>query len=82
MRFSLYAVFVLLLGSIPLVSLQGQETTETEKSSFSLSDLPLEWQGFIDTRHGPRIEDDPYQTNAYSLSETRLQLQLGLRDLE
>ena len=76
MKPSLFAYTFLVFMITGYWNIHGQENSETEKSSFSLSDLPIEWQGFVDSRHGPRLKDDPYQTNKYSLSETRLQLQL------
>ncbi|MCH9659570.1 MAG: hypothetical protein K0U54_01520 [Bacteroidetes bacterium] len=54
----------------------GQENKEAKEKFLNLSNLPIDWQGFVDSRHGPRLQNDPYQTNNYSLSETRGQLQL------
>lgn len=39
------------------------------------SRLPVPVYGYLDTRFGPRIGNDPYQSRDFSLGETRLQLE-------
>ncbi|WP_299886025.1 hypothetical protein [uncultured Lacinutrix sp.] len=75
MKTLLFYCFLYQLIMLSCWQIQAQEKTE-KTEDFKFSDLPIEWQGFIDSRHGPRLQSDPYQSNSFSLSETRLQLQL------
>ncbi len=76
MKVHLSTYLSLLFTAMICIQLHAQKKQDTIKSKFKFSDLPIEWQGFIDSRHGPRIKNDPYQNKDFSLSETRLQLQL------
>ena len=50
-------------------------SSDSEKKSFR-EKLPFETQGFLDTRHGFRLQEDAAQSKDLILSETRFQLQL------
>ena len=46
------------------------------QKKFSLKDLPFEFFGFAETRHGLKFAKDPYLSKSTVMNETRLQLSL------
>ncbi len=78
--FTFFMTLILLVFSSGFVN--GQESNEDEKDSWSIEDLPFDLEGFVHTRHALRIKDDPYQSKNFPLSETRLRLGIaGYNDL-
>jgi len=60
---------------------QIEDQTE-EKEKWSIEDLPFVLTGFVHTRHAIRIKNDPYQSKAFPMSETRFRVGLnGYNDL-
>ncbi len=58
-------------------SVIAQEANEKQEDSWSAEDLPFELEGFVHSRHGVRIKDDPFHSKKFTLSETRWRLGIG-----
>lgn len=76
MRHLLKMLFFWLIIGGQVNSVLAQEMAP-EKKSFSFEDLPFDVQGFVHSRHGVRIQDDPNHSKDFVLTETRLQTQIS-----
>ena len=70
-----FLCIILLIGTVGSVNAQEQTG---EEDRFSLSDLPLEIFGFVESRHGFRLSDDPYHSKSTVLSESRAQIDIDI----